>query len=71
MSARRVTTVMWFRRDLRLADLPALHAAAADGAVVPLFVVDPAFDRAGAARREFMCRALRSLDDAAQRALGT
>lgn len=69
MSARRVTTVMWFRRDLRLADLPALHAAAADGAVVPLFVVDPAFDRAGAARREFMCRALRSLDDAAHRAL--
>ncbi|MFZ9629122.1 MAG: cryptochrome/photolyase family protein [Ilumatobacteraceae bacterium] len=63
------TTVMWFRRDLRITDLPALHAAAAVGPVVPLFVVDPAFDRAGAARRAFMCRALRSLDDAVDRAL--
>jgi len=58
------TTVMWFRRDLRLADLPALHAAAADGArVVPLFVVDPAFARAGAPRTAFMADALRVLDD--------
>ena len=35
--------VMWFRRDLRLSDHPALAAAAADGAsVVGLFVLDPA-----------------------------
>jgi len=55
---------MWFRRDLRLADLPALHAAAADGTrVVPLFVVDPAFAVAGAPRRAFMADALQSLDD--------
>jgi deoxyribodipyrimidine photo-lyase len=34
--------VVWFRRDLRIADHPALHAAA-DGAaaIVPLFVEDP------------------------------
>lgn len=32
---------MWFRRDLRLGDHPALQAAAADGSVVPLFVLDP------------------------------
>jgi len=33
--------LMWFRRDLRLADNPALLAAAADGRpVVPLFVLD-------------------------------
>ena len=38
---------MWFRRDLRLADNPALLAAveearaSGDGRVVPLFVVDP------------------------------
>lgn len=68
MSARRV--VMWFRRDLRLADNPALAAAAADGReVVPLFVVDPAFDRAGAARRAYMHAALDSLDESMQRAL--
>jgi deoxyribodipyrimidine photo-lyase len=66
----RRTVIMWFRRDLRLADLPALHAAAADGAhVVPLFVVDPAFDRAGAPRRVFMTSALASLDDSMNRAL--
>ena len=55
--------VMWFRRDLRLADHPALTAAASTGLpVVPLFVVDPAFAGAGAPRREYMNRALHSLD---------
>jgi deoxyribodipyrimidine photo-lyase len=55
--------VMWFRRDLRLADHSALVAAASTGLpVVPLFVVDPAFAAAGAPRREYMQRALRSLD---------
>ncbi|NBB83773.1 MAG: deoxyribodipyrimidine photo-lyase, partial [Alphaproteobacteria bacterium] len=35
------TTILWLRRDLRLADNPALHAAAmAGGPVVPLFVLD-------------------------------
>ncbi|CAB4363679.1 MAG: deoxyribodipyrimidine photo-lyase [Actinobacteria bacterium] len=59
------TVVMWFRRDLRLADHRAIEAAAADGArVVPLFVVDPAFAVSGAPRRAFMAAALRSLDDA-------
>ncbi|MFM2078391.1 MAG: hypothetical protein RJA49_2281 [Actinomycetota bacterium] len=53
---------MWFRRDLRLADLPALHAAADAGRVVPLFVLDPAFERAGLPRRAFMTAALVSLD---------
>jgi deoxyribodipyrimidine photo-lyase len=58
------TTVMWFRRDLRLADLPALHAAVADGSrVVPLFVVDPAFDGAGVPRRASLADALQSLDE--------
>jgi deoxyribodipyrimidine photo-lyase len=34
-------TVVWFRRDLRLTDHPALSAAAERGAVLPLFVLDP------------------------------
>jgi deoxyribodipyrimidine photo-lyase len=35
------TAVVWFRRDLRLHDHPALHGAlAAADAVIPLFVVD-------------------------------
>jgi deoxyribodipyrimidine photo-lyase len=54
--------ILWFRRDLRLADHPALAEAARRGPVLPLFVVDPAFDRAGAPRRAFLDACLRSLD---------
>ncbi|GAA4360180.1 cryptochrome/photolyase family protein [Angustibacter luteus] len=59
-------TVLWLRRDLRLHDHPALHAAAqaADGGrVLPLFVLDPTLLRAaGAPRRAWLLRSLRSLD---------
>ncbi len=56
-------SIMWFRRDLRLADLPALLAATADGReVVPLFVVDPAFAAAGAPRRAYLHDSLAALD---------
>ncbi|MBU1755957.1 MAG: deoxyribodipyrimidine photo-lyase, partial [Alphaproteobacteria bacterium] len=37
--------IVWLRRDLRLADQPALHAAAQAGPVIPVFVLDD--DRAG------------------------
>ncbi len=53
---------MWFRRDLRLGDHPALAAAAEDGDVVPLFVDDPAFAAAGAPRRAYLHDCLRALD---------
>jgi deoxyribodipyrimidine photo-lyase len=56
-------SILWFRRDLRLDDLPALAAAHAHGDVVPLFVVDPAFAASGAPRRAFMAAALQALDD--------
>jgi deoxyribodipyrimidine photo-lyase len=60
------TTVLWFRRDLRVADHPALVTAAdtADGdPVVALFVVDPAlWEPAGAPRRAWLARSLRALD---------
>jgi len=60
-----VPAVAWFRRDLRLGDNPALGAAAAvDGTVVPLFVVDPAlWEPAGDVRRAYLVDSLRSLDD--------
>lgn len=32
-----MTSVLWFRRDLRLRDNPALLAAAGDGPVLPVF----------------------------------
>lgn len=35
-----MTTIVWFRQDLRLADNPALFQAAQQGAVVPLFILD-------------------------------
>ncbi|MBA2955801.1 deoxyribodipyrimidine photo-lyase [Nocardioides sp. MAH-18] len=58
-------SVAWFRRDLRLSDNPALLAAAADGPVLPLFVLDPALWRpAGPARRCYLTASLRSLDAA-------
>lgn len=53
---------MWFRRDLRLSDHPALSAASAEGRVVALYVLDPAFERVGAARRDELARALAELD---------
>lgn len=40
----------WMRRDLRLADNPALSAAIATGApVIPVFVLDPETEAQGAA----------------------
>ncbi|MBU0799705.1 MAG: DNA photolyase family protein [Alphaproteobacteria bacterium] len=33
-------TIMWFRQDLRLADNPALTAAAQSGAVLPIYILD-------------------------------
>jgi deoxyribodipyrimidine photo-lyase len=58
------TSIWWLRRDLRLSDNGALAAAAAQGSVVPVFVLDPKFaERAGAARMSFMLRNLRSLND--------
>jgi deoxyribodipyrimidine photo-lyase len=57
--------VMWFRRDLRLADNPALRAAAEGGEVLPLFVLDPAlWGPAGPSRRAYLGASLRSLDAA-------
>ncbi len=54
---------MWFRRDLRLADNPALlDACDADG-TLPLFVLDPAlWGPAGISRRWYLGESLRSLD---------
>jgi deoxyribodipyrimidine photo-lyase len=61
--------VMWFRRDLRLHDHPALLAAAGalhgqpPARVLPLFVVDPRLIRgAGAVRPAYLAASLGALD---------
>lgn len=51
--------LIWFRRDLRLSDNPALHAACATGRpVIPVFVWDEVMDSIGAAARWRMGRAV-------------
>jgi deoxyribodipyrimidine photo-lyase len=61
-------SVLWFRRDLRLADNPALLAAVDAGGgdgVVPLFVLDDTLLRSsGPNRVAFLFRSLRLLDEA-------
>ncbi len=71
------TTVLWFRRDLRLADHPALlesHLAAgahgAGGRVLPLFVLDPKLlAGAGPVRTACLADALGALSTATGGAL--
>jgi deoxyribodipyrimidine photo-lyase len=60
---------MWFRRDLRLLDNPALVAAteAGDGSVLGVFVLDPALLRpSGVPRLAVLYRTLRALDSQLQ-----
>jgi deoxyribodipyrimidine photo-lyase len=59
----RSPSVLWFRRDLRFDDHPALAKAANRGAVLALFVVDPALmEPSGLARRVFLLRSLHDMD---------
>lgn len=56
--------IVWLRRDLRLADQPAFHAAAQAGPVIPVFVLDDAAagDHAiGGAARWWLHHSLESL----------
>ncbi|CAN5232041.1 deoxyribodipyrimidine photo-lyase [soil metagenome] len=56
-------SVMWFRRDLRLADNPALLGACASDGVLALFVLDPPlWGSAGMSRRAYLASSLRELD---------
>ncbi|WP_343598843.1 deoxyribodipyrimidine photo-lyase [Mycobacterium sp.] len=55
-------TVLWFRRDLRLGDLPSLLAAAEGQEVLACFVLDPRLEASPARRRmQFLGDSLRTL----------
>jgi deoxyribodipyrimidine photo-lyase len=54
-------SVLWFRRDLRLIDHPALAAALAEGPVLPVYVIDPFFERTSARRRAVLARMIDAL----------
>lgn len=59
-----MTSVVWFRRDLRVRDQPTFLAAG-DEPTLALFVLDPALlGPSGAARSTFLYRNLRALDEA-------
>ncbi|CAN3128351.1 cryptochrome/photolyase family protein [Mycobacterium sp. smrl_JER01] len=63
-----MSAVLWFRRDLRLADLPALLAAAdsdgADTEVLACYVLDPRLQASSGPRRlQYLYDALRDLRD--------
>ena len=58
-------TLLWFRRDLRLSDQAALVAAAGEGAVVPVYILDdetPKHRRMGGASRWWLHHSLAALD---------
>jgi deoxyribodipyrimidine photo-lyase len=64
------TTIVWFRHDLRIDDNPALVAAAARGAVVPLFIWAPDEEHPwppGAASRWWLHQSLEKLSAALEK----
>ena len=75
MTAPSSAVVIWFRRDLRLADHPALCAAADEARslgrpVVPLFVVEDGLMAGGGPNRQaYLVRTLAALDTAVGGAL--
>ena len=67
-SGRRYPGIVWFRRDLRLSDNPALSAAVAGGApVVPVYIIDSEEEGGypvGRASQRWLHRSLVELDHA-------
>ena len=57
-----MTAIWWIRRDLRLTDNAALHAALQADSVIPVFILDPAFDSASPRRRNFLYEGIHALD---------
>lgn len=58
-------SLLWFRQDLRLQDNPALRAAAQDGSILPVYILDdsnPGDWGMGAASRWWLHHSLISLD---------
>ena len=55
-------SLVWFRRDLRLSDNPAVAAALRDGPATGIFVIDPVlWQRSGPRRRSYLAASLRRL----------
>ena len=65
LSSRMLPVIHWFRRDLRVADNTALHAAAREGApVIPIYILSQwhgSHHWTGPNRQHFLCGCLASL----------
>ncbi|WP_075322904.1 cryptochrome/photolyase family protein [Acidithiobacillus albertensis] len=59
-------TIVWLRRDLRLADHPALWEASQEGVVIPLYILD-ADEQAGAAELWWRHHSLQQLQESLAR----
>ncbi|QQV75913.1 deoxyribodipyrimidine photo-lyase [Sphingomonas aliaeris] len=65
MNLKAEPTLLWLRRDLRVADQAALIAAVHDGPVIPVYILDdetPKHRRMGGASRWWLHHSLMSLD---------
>lgn len=61
-----LTTILWLRQDLRIQDQPALAAAAEEGAVVPVYILDeetPGRWSIGGAQRWWLHHSLERLSE--------
>ena len=58
-------SIIWFRRDLRISDHPALLAAISESAeIVPVFILDPKLIKTlGSKRLAYLGQSLRALDE--------
>ena len=58
-------SIIWFRRDLRVSDHPALLAAISESSeIVPVFILDPKLIKTGGSKRlAYLGQSLRALDE--------
>ena len=64
-------SIIWFRRDLRVSDHPALLAAISESAeIVPVFILDPDLIKtSGSKRLAYLGQSLRALDESLNNSL--
>ena len=69
-----IMQLVWFKRDLRVEDNLALTIAAQDGAVIPLYILEPElWQQADLSYRQylFLQDSLKSLDEDLQKLLAS
>ena len=69
--AKEARSILWFRRDLRISDHPALLAAIDAGEkIIPVFILDKSLIKtAGSKRLAYLGQSLRALDESLDGAL--